>query len=410
MRTCVFLMLLALLCGASSAYGGAGDWPQVNGNAANTSFNGNETLITAATAPNLSLVWQEPRYGGPPYPQAPNAMGAAVVGDTLYAAWDDGLVEARALADGTQRWHVSLAGGTCGVDIGTLTPIAVSGRRVLVSCADTLYGLAANDGHVVWSLTRSGLSAGAAGISKGLAQVSFSDRAETSTAPGLHLAVDVRTGAVRWEVSVPHSVYGFYDPPGIAGGLVVDCTENRGLAGPGQLTARAVDTGDVVWQVTPGHCTDVSISRGAVYTGWMTSFDLATGAPLLTFTPDPVPLIPGPSSTPAIGGRELYFQNSYNVTPFTAAFSQKTGAQRWDVRCCGNESAASAASVAGGVAWVLGDNGILNGLDVANGTRIYSQYVRPEGFIRGGTIGPIVSHGYLVLNAFGLQVFSVPAP
>jgi outer membrane protein assembly factor BamB len=289
-------------------------------------------------------------------------------------------------------------------------PIAVSGRRVLVSCGDTLYGLAANDGHVVWSLTRTGLFAGAAGVSQSLAQVSFTTHTEASTAPGLQLAVDVRSGAVRWEVSVPNSVYGFYDAPAVAGGLVVTCTERRSSAGPGQLTARAVDTGEVVWQVTPGHCTDVAISRGGVYTGWMTSFDLATGAPLLAFTPHPAPLIHGPGSPPAIGGRELYFQNSASVTPFTAAFSQKTGAQRWNVRCCGLESAASSAGLAGGVAWVLGDNGYLNGLDVANGDRIYSQFIRPSGFNNSGlgTVGPIVSHGFLVVDAFGPQVFSVP--
>src|SRR4051794_36986840 len=85
MRTCVFLMLLAVLFGASSAYGATGDWTQTGGNPAGTSFNGRATLITAATAPSLSLVWQEVRIPGPPYNQEPNSEGAAVAGDTLYA-------------------------------------------------------------------------------------------------------------------------------------------------------------------------------------------------------------------------------------------------------------------------------------------------------------------------------------
>ena len=97
---------------------------------------------------------------------------------------------------------------------------------MLVSCGDTLYGLAANDGHVVWSLTRTGLVAGAAGVTKGLAQVSFTAPFERSTGPGLQLAVDARTGTVRWEVPVPNSgYYGFYHAPAVAGGLVVTCAE-----------------------------------------------------------------------------------------------------------------------------------------------------------------------------------------
>src|SRR5262249_2961250 len=159
------------------------------------------------------------------------------------------------------------------------------------------------DGHAVWSLTRSGLRAGAASVSKGLAQLLFSGPRD-STDPGRQLAVDARTGAVLWEVPVPNSRYGFYSPPGVAGGPVVTCAEHS--VTPAQLTARSVTTGDVVWQATPAHCTDVAISRGVAYTGWMGRFDLATGAELSSFVPDPAPLITGAGSPPAIGGKAVY--------------------------------------------------------------------------------------------------------
>ena len=57
-----------------------------------------------------------------------------------------------------------------------------------------------------------------------------------------------------------------------------------------------------------------------------------------------------------------------------------------------------------------GDNGYLNALDASTGERVYSQSIRPTGFDNTGlgTVGPMVSHGYLVVSAFGMQVFSVP--
>ncbi len=172
-----------------------------------------------------------------------------VKGDAVYAGSSDGKLYAFDLATGKQRWAYDAQ-----EEVGT-TP-AVAGSVVLaMTLQDTLVAVDARTGVFRWNHRRAGKEGfsirGAASVvvANGLAVAGYSD--------GMVAALEVETGAVRWERRVAPTG-DFMDVDGLAvqGGRVFVAAYSGGVY------ALDVATGDERWRAQAPGASRVAVSEG----------------------------------------------------------------------------------------------------------------------------------------------------
>jgi outer membrane protein assembly factor BamB len=265
----------------------------------------------------------------------------------------------------------------------------LQGRVLVVGCGDSVYGLAIRDGHELWHVTRGGLSATGLTLAADDVYVSWSN---AGGGAGLVSALDATGGAPAWEQPTSAG-----DPTAVA--------VARRLAlytdGP-MLVARDATTG-VQHFTQPFASSRVSVGGGVAYDAHGDRVDLRSGQLLAPLTL----LSHGGDSPPAIDGGTLFYAIT-SLEHVVQSLDPASGAEHWQASYVSSEELPTGPSVAGGVIWLVGTTGVLQGFDEATGASEQSLATKPpfEGF--ADSQPPIVSHGFLVLTAYGLQAFSVP--
>ena len=152
--------IVAALAGAPLSGAGAqtsGDWPTYLNNAARTGYNSAETVVTPATAPDLTQLWADTAGG------AVSAEPIQVNGVVYYGSWD-GHEHAVNAATGTQRWSAFLGqlndtncnpptlGVASTATVGTITVNGTATQAVFVAGGNgNFYALNASTGAVIWN-------------------------------------------------------------------------------------------------------------------------------------------------------------------------------------------------------------------------------------------------------------------
>jgi outer membrane protein assembly factor BamB len=236
-----------------------------------------------AIRPDGTVAW-EFRAGagfGPP----------AIEGDTVYAGSTDGRLYAIALGTGQARWSYDAK-----EDLAT-RPAVADGLVVVASLQDAIYAVDGASGAWRWHHRREqkgeGLTIlGAASVlaSEGTVYAGYSD--------GYAAALDVKTGAARWERRVA--------PTGRH--LDVDslALEGRRLyaaAYSGAVLALDAQTGDTLWSSEVAGPTQLTVAAGLIVAVTSTSvvgLSPADGGAIWT-----TPLGGSPSGQPAVAGKWL---------------------------------------------------------------------------------------------------------
>jgi polyvinyl alcohol dehydrogenase (cytochrome) len=134
----------------------SGNWPTYLNNGARTGYNSAETVITPATAPNLTQRWTDSAGG------SISAEPVQVNGVVYYGSWD-GNERAISAATGTQLWSAylgqtsancpnpSTVGVASTVTVRTITVNGTATQAVFVGGGDgNFYALNASTGAVIW--------------------------------------------------------------------------------------------------------------------------------------------------------------------------------------------------------------------------------------------------------------------
>jgi outer membrane protein assembly factor BamB len=137
----------------------SGDWPTYLNNAARTSYNGGERLITPSTARKLTLLWND--SVGSPISTQPIQVNGVV----YFGSWD-GYERAVDVASGAQLWAAFLGvttdtsceppmsmGVASTAAVGTIRVKGAATRAVFVGGGDGIfYALNASTGRVIWQI------------------------------------------------------------------------------------------------------------------------------------------------------------------------------------------------------------------------------------------------------------------
>ena len=134
---------------------------------------------------------------------------AAVVGDTVYVATDDGSVGAYATSDGSRRWQ-----RTIGSD-QPVRPTVVDGV-VYTGAGDTVNALDATDGSVLWQTTLDTIDSTGFAVD-GSTLALCVDAGQYGGAPDDVVALDAGTGEEMWRTQLDATLSA---PPTIADGTV----------------------------------------------------------------------------------------------------------------------------------------------------------------------------------------------
>ena len=151
--------IAVILAGAPLSGAGAqssGDWPTYLNNGARTGFNSAETVITPATAPNMTELWADTAGG------SVSAEPVQVNGVVYYGSWD-GDEHAVSAATGTQLWSTfigqttdtqcmpSTLGVASTATVATITVNGTATQVVFVAGGDgNFYALNSSTGAVIW--------------------------------------------------------------------------------------------------------------------------------------------------------------------------------------------------------------------------------------------------------------------
>ena len=267
------------------------DWPQPRFDTQNSGFNPNESVLSAETVANLTVLWKYPIQTGQPtvangavyassafYQQENNLFaldadtgalhwksdpgwsggGATVVNGVLYVSTQDATVALNA-SSGALLWRYALVGGT---------PPLVANGVVYVSCVvcagDSVFALNADTGAPLWKYATDFYVDGDA-VADGVVYV---------TSRNYVYALDAGTGAPLWQV--PNLLS--WDPPAVAKGLVY-------LDSGADIYALNAGTGAFIWKYNTGNPISAppAVANGVVYvTSYETLFalDAGTGAML----------------------------------------------------------------------------------------------------------------------------------
>jgi outer membrane protein assembly factor BamB len=313
-------------------------WPQVGYDAANSSYNPNETILTPANVSSLQLAWRDHTGklgGGRPAGQP------AIVNGILYVGSNANLYALDAVS-GAPLWSAPAPGSLT-------TFAAVVDGTVYIGSADrnALYAFDASDGALRWSAPTDRHPAWVV-VANGTVYVNSIDAVE---------AFDAATGARRWSTR-PGAPTGFnfgLNTPAVANGFVY-------------VTAFCVSP----------PCTGPKLF----------AFDAAGGAVVWS-----VPVQPSQPSAPSVGNGIVYVNNfDYSYTnEYQYAFDGATGAELWR-RDLSGSSDLSWPSTANGVLYVSA-GGVLYALDGATGNTIWQS-------VRTGVDGkPAIANGVVYEGA-----------
>lgn len=175
---------------------------------------------------------------------AGNAVPPSEVDSQQYALW------ALDASTGTVRWRIEAGPGKALVVDGVDNSVVLAQRVTRSALADnTLLGLAAGDGHQLWSANAGAQLSGiqiAGGVLYGESAAEFSHNGKPSP-PATVVAVHVSDGAVLWHASVTAAVspqFPIFHRPLVA-------TTHAILVAPGDYLLAALDpaTGHLLWQM-----------------------------------------------------------------------------------------------------------------------------------------------------------------
>lgn len=223
--------------------------------------------------------------------QAGGGFGVPVVdGDTVYAGSSDGRLYAVAIATGKARWIYDAK-----EDLSTRPAIA-DGTVLVASLTDTVFAVDAAAGTWKWHHRREqkeGLTIfGAASVQVG------GDTAFAGYSDGWATALDVKTGAVRWQRRVAPA-----GPNLDVDALVLDGQRLYAAAYSGAVLSLDARTGETIWAFEAPGAARVALAGGLVVAVTSTSIhglSPADGGAIWT-----TPLGGSPGNTPVLAGKWL---------------------------------------------------------------------------------------------------------
>lgn len=212
-------------------------------------------------------------------------------GDTVYVGSSDGRLYAVAIPTGKPRWTYDAK-----EDLST-RPALTGGTVLVASLQDTVFALDATSGTWRWHHRREqkgeGLTifgAASVQVSEGTAFAAYSD--------GFAAALDVKTGAARWERRIaPAGTHLDVDA------LVLDGQRLYAAAYSGAVLALDARTGETLWSFETPAPTQLALAAGvvvAVTSSSVVGLSTHDGGAIWT-----APIGGSPSGMPAIAGKWL---------------------------------------------------------------------------------------------------------
>jgi outer membrane protein assembly factor BamB len=342
------------------------DWAQFHGDEQHSG------VAVDVLAPRLELAWTH-RSGGAILTGSPViADGVAYVGIRDENDVKESGVHAVDLDSGRTLWRFSTPSSVVG------TPAVAGGTVLVPSLRGTLYAVGAKSGKLRWKrevepgtppFNQRSYSYYSPAVAGDTAYWPYQTRSGKAS-QGLLVALDVETGATRWEAPMTGSTMSD-GTPSVADGKVFVGNQTAD-----RVIAYDVATGARLWTATArlGGWQDASPTAvgGRVFIGsnnGVIARDAETGADLWTHRSPDGSYIPqnATASAPAVAGDTLYmgFPDG-RVTALDVA----SGAVVWSVRLPGQAylgGVLSPPAVSGDTVYVGANNGHLYGLDRATG-------------------------------------------
>jgi outer membrane protein assembly factor BamB len=381
-----------LLCAAIAVTGSIarGDWTHFRFDPAHHGVNPNETILSPANVPNLSVKWRT-NIGGGCFASASVVDGKLYTADTGSA---NGKLHALDAATGQELW--TFPSDALPGDHAWTTPPVANGivyfgvnRPIPV-----VYAVNATTGQEVWHHTGPIANiVSSPALIDGRLYVAFTD--------GIIRALDATNGQVIWEVE---HVGGAYSSPAVADGRLSIAIHNRGLL------ALNANTGATLWLTPmPGpQWSSPAVDNGRVFVGSrddhkLYAFDAVTGNTLWTATTDN-----WVQTSPAVANGVVYIgNNSGNVY----AYNAETGGLVWQSAVAPGFAFGSSPTVANGVLYIASAldasathfDGKLYALDAATGQVLFSDFVSEddEGEARWVNASPTVDNGVVYIPNYG---------
>jgi outer membrane protein assembly factor BamB len=342
------------------------DWPQFHGDEQHSG------VAADVLAPRLGLAWTHRTRGAILTGSPVIADGVAYVGIRDENDVKESGVHAVDLESGRTLWRFSTPSSVHG------TPAVAEGTVLVPSLRGTLYAVSARTGELRWKrdvepgtppFNQRSYSYYSPAVSGDTVYWPYQARYGKAS-QGLLVALDVRTGATRWESPMTGGTMSD-GTPSVADGRVYVGNQTAD-----RVIAYDADTGAQLWTATArlGGWQDASPTAvgGRVFIGsnnGVIARDAATGADLWQHRSPDASYIPqnATPSAPAVVGNLLYmgFPDG-RVT----ALDVSSGAVVWSVRLPGQAylgGVLSPPAVSGDTVYVGANNGYLYGLDRATG-------------------------------------------
>ncbi len=237
-----------------AAHAAAGDWPTFLGSNARTGYNGAETAITPATAPNLKLEWTYSTKGH--ISAEPSAAG----GQLYWGSWDGN--EYATDLKGNKIWAASIGGQTpnCSktsifgvASTAAIADVMINGTMTTVDFVggqnDTLYALNATTGAIIWQTqinpASGSFSWSSPAVYNGSVYIGVASVDDCPLVQGALVQVDEATGAIEHTFDVvPNGCLGgsIWSTPAVdeAAGTIFVTTGNYGKCPTSEIYAPAM--------------------------------------------------------------------------------------------------------------------------------------------------------------------------
>jgi outer membrane protein assembly factor BamB len=356
----------------------ATDWPQFRNTNDRVGLNTSESVITTASAPNMSLKWS--------YMTAGSVYSSPVIsGSVVYFGSDDKKVYALDTSNGSLKWSYTTG------DLVRSPPAVVSGVVYVGSDDNNVYALNAITGAKIWSYaTGDDIELSSPLVANGKVYVGSLD--------GNVYALDQNTGAKVWSVNTWAARGSF----AISGTTVYVGSDQS------KLYALDADTGATKWTATTGGRikNTPAISGGVVYVGaddgHVYAWDATTGA--LKWNTDLSSQCGIVRSTPAVYGGEVYVVTA-ETCPMDAHFHAldvNTGTE-----VCNHgmaDYATSSVAIANDVAFVGSYSHQLYAFNVADCSKLWdSGFTLMSG---GVPSSPAISDGVVYVGSLDNGMYS----
>jgi eukaryotic-like serine/threonine-protein kinase len=383
-RAIGFVAVLSMLSVAAVGSASGAEWRQFHMDAAHRGFNASESTLGLTNAADIELRWSG-ELSGQPYLSSPVIANGRVFIGTWPTGPTPGGVRAFDQGTGALLWHREQA------NWGVVSSPAVVDGRVFILSSDidgnvSTVAYRAWNGDELWTVGTGGPMSGPV-VKDGVVYV--------GGRRGL-FALDAVTGEQRWFADWP----GLESPPTVVG----DRVYVAGGAEQRRVAAFAASTGARIWTrwISPVQLSSPVVVGNRIYVG--TSGDgiycLFARRGVVAWHRSAGRYM---DSTPAVDGSKVYI-NDYGTNRIVA-YDAITGAFAWASH--GGASQGSV-SVANGVVWGAGLDGMLVGVDAATGTVLVSKPLVGESYSSPAIVDGVVYVGANrpdnsgVLMAFGL--------